>query len=99
MANYFTNSDNLALTLFGVVAGIIILFTRRFKWFLVAGACIRTIGFGLQIRYRDNDTTMPQAVWAQLVQGIGGAFLGEVTTLLSQITVRHQDVAMVTGVY
>ena len=99
LANYFTNSDNLALTLFGVVAGIIILFTRRFKWFLVAGACIRTIGFGLQIRYRNNDTTMPQAVWAQLVQGIGGAFLGEVTTLLSQITVRHQDVAMVTGVY
>lgn len=99
LANYFTNSDNLALTFFGVVAGVIILFTRRFKWFLVAGAAIRTIGFGLQIKYRTLDTSMTQAVWAQIVQGIGGAFLGEVTTLLSQITVRHQDVAMVTSVY
>lgn len=97
--NYLNNSDLLALTLFGAIAGVIIMFTRRFKWFLVAGAVIRTIGFGLQLKYRTNDAAMVQVVWGQIVQGIGGAFLGEITTLLSQVTVRHQDVAMVTGVY
>lgn len=97
-ANYFTNADNLSLTFFGVVAGLVILWTRRYKWFLVAGAAIRILGYGLMIRYRHLDSTMVQVVWAQIVQGIGGAFLGEILTLMAQITVRHQDVAMVTSV-
>ncbi|KAL4398881.1 transmembrane transporter [Malassezia pachydermatis] len=97
-SKYVTFSDTLALTLFGVIAGLIIAYTRRYKWFLVAGTAVRMIGYGLQIRYRHLNSSIVQVVWGQIVQGIGGAFLGEILTLMSQITVRHQDQAMVTSV-
>ncbi|WFD28008.1 hypothetical protein MNAN1_003016 [Malassezia nana] len=97
-ANYFTNADNLSLTLFGFLVGIAIAFTRRFKYFLVAGCCLRLLGYGLMLRYRHVGTSMVQAVWPQIIQGMGGAFMGEILTLSAQITVRHQDVSMVTAV-
>ncbi|WFD20358.1 hypothetical protein MCAP1_002602 [Malassezia caprae] len=97
-ANYFTNADNLSLTLFGFLVGIVIAYTRRFKYFLVAGCCLRLLGYGLMVRYRHVGTSMAQAVWPQIIQGMGGAFMGEILTLSAQITVRHQDVSMVTAV-
>ena len=96
--NYFTYTDTLCLTLFGVVAGIIILFTRRYKPVAVTGAAIRLIAYGLMIRYRHPETTMVQAVWPQILLGWGGGFVGDIITISSQVTVRHQDVAMVTAV-
>lgn len=97
-ANYFTNADNLSLTLFGFLVGVVIAYTRRYKYFLVAGCCIRLLGYGLMVRYRHVGTSMVQAVWPQIIQGMGGAFMGEILTLSAQITVRHQDVSMVTAV-
>ncbi|WFD24114.1 hypothetical protein MEQU1_002811 [Malassezia equina] len=97
-ANYFTNADNLSLTFFGFLVGLVIAYTRRFKYFLVAGCCLRLLGYGLMVRYRHVGTSMVQAVWPQIIQGMGGAFMGEILTLSAQITVRHQDVSMVTAV-
>lgn len=97
-ANYFTNADNLSLTLFGFLVGILIAYTRRFKYVLVIGCCLRLLGYGLMVRYRHVGTSMVQAVWPQIIQGMGGAFMGEILTLSAQITVRHQDVSMVTAV-
>lgn len=96
--NYFTYTDTLALTLFGVIAGAIIFYTRRYKYLTVLGAGIRLIAYGLMIRYRHDGTTMVQAVWPQILLGMGGGMVGDVITISSQVTVRHQDVAMVTAV-
>lgn len=97
-ATYFVFTDTLSLTLFGVIGGLIIYYTRRYKYLMIAGAGLRMLGFGLMIRYRNVDVSMVQAVWPQIIMGMGGAFLGEIVTMSSQVTVRHQDVAMVTAV-
>lgn len=96
--NYFTYTDSLSLTIFGVIAGAIIFYTRRYKYLTVCGAGIRLIAYGLMIRYRHDGTTMVQAVWPQILLGMGGGMVGDVITISSQVTVRHQDVAMVTAV-
>lgn len=96
--NYFTYTDTLSLTLFGVIAGVIIWATRRYKYLTVIGAGIRVLAYGLMIRYRHVGTSMVQAVWPQILLGMGGGFVGDVITISSQVTVRHQDVAMVTAV-
>lgn len=96
--NYFTYTDSLSLTIFGVIAGMIIFYTRRYKYLTVCGAAIRMIAYGLMIRYRHVGTSMVQAVWPQILLGMGGGMVGDVITISSQVTVRHQDVAMVTAV-
>ncbi|WFC98484.1 hypothetical protein MYAM1_001212 [Malassezia yamatoensis] len=95
---YFTYTDSVCLTVFGVLAGAIIWATRRYKPVVIVGAIIRLVAYGLMIRYRHAGTTMVQAVWPQVLLGMGGGFVGDVITISSQVTVRHQDVAMVTAV-
>ena len=96
--NYFTYTDSFSLTIFGVIAGMIIFYSRRYKYLTVCGAGIRLLAYGLMIRYRHDGTTMVQAVWPQILLGMGGGMVGDVITISSQVTVRHQDVAMVTAV-
>ena len=94
---YFTSTQLVTLTLFGIVAGVIVRVTKRYKWIIVAAACIRMLGVGIMFRYRQRGTTMVQAVWPQIIQGIGGGVMGVLLQVAAQVTVRHQDVAMVTA--
>ena len=40
---YFTSTQTVALTVFGISAGVIMTFTRRYKWLLFIGLCIRLV--------------------------------------------------------
>ena len=40
---YFTSTQTVALTVFGITAGVIMTFTRRYKWLLFIGLCIRLV--------------------------------------------------------
>ena len=42
-ATYFTETQTVALTFFGIMGGLIMRFTGRYKWMLVAGLCIRLL--------------------------------------------------------
>lgn len=95
--NYFNSTQMVTMTLFAIIAGLIISYTRRFKYLLVFAAVLRLVGIGLMMRFRHTGTTMVQAVWPQVVQGIGGGVLGVLLQLAAQVSVRHQDVAMVTA--
>ncbi|PKI84004.1 hypothetical protein MVES1_002169 [Malassezia vespertilionis] len=95
--NYYTFTDTATLTVFGVVMGFLVLITKRYKPWIVFGAAVRLLAVGLMIKYRNIGTTWVQAVWPQVLLGIGGACTGEVLSIPAQVTVRHQDVAMVTA--
>lgn len=36
-ATYFSNTQSLCLTVFGIAAGFLALATKRYKWILIAG--------------------------------------------------------------
>ncbi|WFD31306.1 hypothetical protein MSPP1_002340 [Malassezia sp. CBS 17886] len=95
---YFTQTPIICLTVFGALAGVLVMFMKRYKWLMVFGTIIRIVCYGLMIRYRTASTTTVQAVWPQVLQGLGGGFMGVILQTAAQVTVRHQDVAMVTSV-
>ncbi|KAK0546824.1 hypothetical protein OC846_004354 [Tilletia horrida] len=96
-ASYFSNTQSLCLTVFGIAAGFVSAATRRFKWQMVVGAVIRLVGLGLMIRYRSLQATNVQLVFPQVLQGLGGGILGVILQVSAQVAVPHQDVAMVTA--
>ncbi|KAK0522957.1 hypothetical protein OC842_006312 [Tilletia horrida] len=96
-AGYFSNTQSLCLTVFGIAAGFVSVWTRRFKWQMVVGACIRMVGLGLMIHFRSLDASNVQLVWPQVLQGLGGGILGVILQVSAQISVPHQDVATVTA--
>lgn len=40
---YFTSTQTVALTVFGILGGVIMRFQHRYKWMLVVGLCIRLL--------------------------------------------------------
>lgn len=96
-ATYFSNAQSLCLTFFGIAVGFINLWTRQYKWTLISGACIRMIGLGIMIAFRNANATTAQLVMGQVLQGMGGGFLGITLQVAAQVSVPHQDVAMVTA--
>ncbi|KAG6885294.1 hypothetical protein C0993_003578 [Termitomyces sp. T159_Od127] len=95
---YFTQTQTVALTVFGIVAGLSMRFMRRTKWLLVVGLGIRILGVGLMIHSRGAHGSDAELVWTQLLQGIGGGFAAVASQVSAQAAVPHADVAMCTAV-
>ncbi|KAI0092894.1 drug:h+ antiporter [Irpex rosettiformis] len=97
-ATYFSSTQTVALTIFGIMAGGIMTFTRRYKWLLVVGLCIRLLGAGLMIHSRGANSSDAEIVWTQILQGIGGGIAAVSSQVGAQASVTHADVAIVTAV-
>lgn len=44
--NYFAYTQTISLTLFGILAGFLVAYLRRYKYTLVFGTCLRLLGVG-----------------------------------------------------
>ncbi|KLT42926.1 MFS general substrate transporter [Cutaneotrichosporon oleaginosum] len=95
---YFTYTQMLCLTFFGICAGAFMAWTRRFKWMIVVGLCIRLIGCGLMLYARGPNGNMASLVMCQVLQGIGGGIAHTAMMVAAQASVSHIDVATVTAV-
>ena len=71
--------------------------TCRYKWITFIGSCIRLLGLGLMLRYRNAESTAFQAVMPQVIQGLGGGLMTANTMVVAQASVPHQEVAIMTG--
>ncbi|CAO1625701.1 unnamed protein product [Parajaminaea phylloscopi] len=96
-ATYFSNAQSLALTVFGIGAGGLNIWFSRYKWTFFVGGAVRMLGLGLMIAYRHAGTTTAQLVIPQILQGLGGGILGIELTVAAQVSVPHQDVALVSA--
>ncbi|KAI9060414.1 drug:h+ antiporter [Trametes sanguinea] len=97
-ATYFSQTQTVALTVFGILSGALLHWFRHYKWVLTAGLAIRLVGVGLMIHSRGADSSDAEIVWTQLLQGIGGGFASVCSQVGAQASVPHVDVAMVTAV-
>ncbi|KAH6874654.1 ferrichrome-type siderophore transporter [Coprinopsis sp. MPI-PUGE-AT-0042] len=97
-ATYFSQSQTVALTIFGILGGVILRFTHRYKPVLVAGLAIRLLGAGLMIHSRGANASDAEVVWSQLLQGIGGGFAAVASQVGAQASVPHMDTASVTAI-
>lgn len=94
---YFSSTQTIALCIFGLLAGVILIWFRRPKWLLIGGLLVRLLGVALMIHSRGALGSDVELVWCQLLQGIGGGFASVLTQLLAQALVSHTDVAIVTA--
>ncbi|CAE7200818.1 unnamed protein product [Rhizoctonia solani] len=92
---YFNNTMTITLCVFGMVAGLVLRFTGRYKFLQIAGLCIRSLGLGLMVAANGAIAPTAQLVWTQILIGIGGAFSVVGSRVGSQASVPHEDLASV----
>ncbi|KAI1784015.1 MFS general substrate transporter [Ganoderma leucocontextum] len=98
---YFGQAQTVGLTVFGIVGGIIMRFTQRYKAripLLVIGLCIRLLGVSLMIHSRGTHSSDAELVMTQVLQGLGGGFAAICSGVGAQASVPHADVAMVIAI-
>merc|ERR1711939_1148563 len=95
--NYFAQTQTIALTLFGIIAGAIVFKLRRYKWLLFGGLLVRLFGVGLMIHSKGANGTTAELVIVQVLQGMGGGFAAVLCQTAAQAAVAHQDLAAVTA--
>ncbi|KAF3038779.1 hypothetical protein E8E12_002203 [Didymella heteroderae] len=82
--------------IFGVVCGVIIHRTGRFREIMWVGSAFMCLGFGLFISFNANTTTA-HAVGFQMIAGFGQGILFEAPLIAIQSQVKQEDVATATA--
>ncbi|ROW04784.1 hypothetical protein VMCG_04894 [Cytospora schulzeri] len=96
---FYTYTNGVVQCLFGIITGLIVGKTRRYKWIAVAGTCIRTIGYGVMLRLRGNNNSTGELFAVQAIQGIGSGIIGTTLLVPAQISVPHVQMPQVTALF
>ncbi|KAJ3980144.1 drug:h+ antiporter [Lentinula detonsa] len=97
-ATYFSQIQSMALTIFAILAGVIMKYTHRYKALLIIGLFIRLVGIVLMIRSRGAKGSDAELIWTQVLQGLGGGFAASCSQVGAQASVPHIDLAMATAI-
>lgn len=98
-AGHITQIFTFSATVASVSVSFAIKYTRRYKYFIVAGTLVYMLGLGLMMRYRTDGSSIASIVGAQICVGIGGGALNVPAQLGVQASVSHQEVAAATAVF
>lgn len=74
----------------GLAAAVVVKYTGRCKWVIVAGTLVKLIGGGLIIRYSNADATLVQIVMGQIIAGGGAGMISIVAQTAVQSVAGHQ---------
>ncbi|CAO3641538.1 unnamed protein product [Cunninghamella echinulata] len=84
----------------GLIAGLIVRYTRRIKWVTVSGTLLYMLGLGLMIKYRTTlDNGKVGVIAAQIVLGTAAGLIPYPVQAHIQIETKHEHVAIITAVY
>jgi len=95
--SYFGYTQTIALTVFGIMAGAIMSYTREVKWIMFTGLLIRLDGVGMMLHSRGARGSTAELVINQVLQGMGGGFAATCIQVAAQSQVPHVSVATVTA--
>ncbi|RPD55466.1 MFS general substrate transporter [Lentinus tigrinus ALCF2SS1-7] len=90
---FFTNTLTVGLCFFGIVAGLLMRITHRYKYIQVIGLCIRSLGLGLRLHTSLRGNPDAELVMTQVIISMGGAFSVVGSQVGSQASVPHTDMA------
>jgi MFS family permease len=96
-ATFYTFTNGVTQCVFGIVAGFIMLKTRRYKWLLMTAVTIRLVGYGVMIRLRGANNSTAELFIVQLIQGIGSGIVQTAVLVSAQIMVPHAEMAQITA--
>lgn len=88
-----------AATIASFCVSILIKNTKRYKFFVILGACIYFVGLLSMIFYRVEDASTASLVATTALVGIGGGMLNVPAQLGVQASANHQEVAAATAIF
>ncbi|KIJ58509.1 hypothetical protein HYDPIDRAFT_178059 [Hydnomerulius pinastri MD-312] len=97
-ATYFMQTQTVALTFFGIIAGVSMHLMHRYKYVLVFGLVVRLAGVAMMIHSRGANASDAELVWTQILQGLGGGLAAVSAQVGAQAAVPHADVAIITAI-
>lgn len=98
-AGHITQTFSFTSTVSSIITGLLIKYTRHYKYFVTAGAAIYLMGIGLIMRYRVQSSSTAQIVGTQIAVGIGGGMVNVPAQLGVQASVSHGEVAAATAIF
>ncbi|KAL2205188.1 siderochrome-iron transporter [Sarocladium strictum] len=96
-ATFFIYTNGVTQTLMGIVAGLIMAWTRKYKYLAIVGAVIRLVGYGVMIRLRGAENSKAELFIVQLIQGIGSGIIQMTMLIPAQISVPHAQMPQMTA--
>ncbi|KAI9572565.1 MFS general substrate transporter [Boletus coccyginus] len=94
-ATYFMQTQTVALTLFGILAGVSMHLMHRYKYLLIFGLVVRLAGVAMMIHSRGANGSDVELVFTQILQGFGGGLAAVSSQVGAQAAVPHADVAII----
>ena len=98
-AGHIVQTFTFTSTTTAICISVVIKYTRHYKYYITAGACIYLMGVGTMIRYRSLGSSTGQIVGTQIAVGIGGGMVNVPAQLGVQAAVSHSDVAAATAIF
>ncbi|KAJ5591712.1 siderochrome-iron transporter [Penicillium hispanicum] len=96
-ATFYNSTNGVMQCLTGILAGVLMMWTRRYKWLVIVGAVVRLIGYGVMIRLRGASNSMFELFFVQVVQGIGSGIMQTNLLVPAQISVTHAQMPQITA--
>lgn len=96
-ATFFTYTNGVTQTLMGIVAGLIMAWTRKYKYLAIAGTVIRLVGYGVMLRLRGAENPTAELFVVQLIQGVGSGIIQMAMLVPAQISVTHAQMPQMTA--
>ncbi|KAL7624129.1 hypothetical protein AAE478_005686 [Parahypoxylon ruwenzoriense] len=95
VATYYSLTDAVVQCFVGIITGLIMMKTGRYKWLIVTGAAIRLVGYGVMVRLRGAENSLAELFAQQVVLGIGSGILTTALLVPPQIVVPQAHTAQV----
>lgn len=96
-ATFLVYTNGVTQCLIGIVAGAIMYRTREYKWLMLSGVVVRTIGYGIMIRLRGFHNSTAELFAVQCIQGWGSGIVATLAVVVAQIHVPHAQLAQMSS--
>ncbi|KAJ0347399.1 hypothetical protein COL26b_007396 [Colletotrichum chrysophilum] len=96
-ATFFQYTNGVMQCVMGIIAGLAMAYTRRYKWLLISAAVIRMIGYGVMIRLRGADNSVAELFVVQIIQGLGSGIMQLSVLVPAQVVVPHREMPQITA--
>lgn len=96
-ATFLQTTNGVMQTLTGILAGLYMAKTLRYKWLTMVAVIIRLIGYGVMIRLRGAENPIAELFVVQLIQGTGSGIMLITALISAQIHVPHNQMAQITA--
>ncbi|TDZ39228.1 MFS siderochrome iron transporter C [Colletotrichum spinosum] len=96
-ATFFQYINGSVQCAMGIIAGLAMAYTRRYKWLLICAAVIRMVGYGVMLRLRGAENSMAELFIVQVIQGLGSGIMQLSVLVPAQVVVPHREIAQVTA--